>query len=66
MGSARRIFTRRRVLGAGAVVIVAPPAGVLTAMKLEDNPLPQVAEPEPVLVENWLLETGDLESGQGA
>jgi len=57
-------LTRRRVLGAGAAVLVVPPAALLAALRMQDKPLPKVAEPDPVLVGGWLLDAGDLEAGE--
>lgn len=58
----RPLLTRRRVLGAGAAVLVVPPAAGVTTLRLQDKPLPRVAEPDPVLVGGWLLDAGDLEA----
>lgn len=63
MGSGRAFWTRRRVAGAIVAVLAAPPLARITLLRLKDNPLPRVADPEPVLVDRWLLDASDLAEG---
>jgi hypothetical protein len=63
MGSRGAFITRRRLGGAILAIIATPPLARITYLRLEDNPLPQVAAPEPVLVGRWLLDASDLERG---
>lgn len=63
MGSRRVFWTRRRVVGAILAVLAAPPLARIAILRLKDNPLPGVAEAEPVLVDRWLLDASDVAGG---
>lgn len=65
MGTRRAFLTRRRIFGAILAVVVAPPLARIALLRLKDNPLPRVAEPDLVLVDRWLLDAGDLKGGAG-
>jgi hypothetical protein len=65
MGSRKAFLTRRRVAGAIVAIVAVPPVARIALLRLRDNPLPRVAEPEPVLVGRWLLDASDLAAGPG-
>lgn len=64
MPSSKKLLTRRRVLAAGAGALVLPPVAAAAVLKIQDNPLPPVSDPQLVLVNMWLLEAGDLSAEQ--
>ncbi|NNU80304.1 hypothetical protein HMH01_07605 [Halovulum dunhuangense] len=57
--ASRSPITRRRVLGAGLGLAVALPAARIGWLRLQDNPLPQVPAPRPVLRNGWVLDATD-------
>lgn len=61
MGSRGALITRRRLGGAILAGITVPPLARIALLRLKDNPLPRVANPELVLVDRWLLDASDLE-----
>jgi hypothetical protein len=65
MGSRRTFLTRRRVAGAIVAALAVPPLARIVLLGVKNNPLPRVAEPEPVLVGRWLLDASDLVGGSG-
>ena len=60
------LFTRRRLAGAILAGFVAAPLARIAILRLKDNPLPRVMDPDPVLVDRWLLDASDLAPGAGA
>lgn len=56
-------LTRRNLLKIVLAGIFLVPVGRVAALKLKDNPLPPVNEPDLKLANGWLLDAGDIQAG---
>ena len=55
-------LTRRNMFKIAPAGILLVPAGWVAILKLKDNPLPTVEDPDLVLANGWLLDADDIQS----
>lgn len=58
------MITKRRFFGTAMGIAVALPVGRIMFLKSLDNPLPEIASPELILIDDWVLAKQDVNTGE--